>query len=360
MWLHYFIFIYILASCMIFCGIYKNNKLFISTVFLLFFILAAFRNVSVGNDTVEYYRIFNLISKQTDIMTALTATRYEIGYIALNFIVSRFTTNFNVLLAIIAAIYLLSVVRFINKYSEYYSMTVILFFTMSSYYVLMNIERQCIAVAIILYAVPFLEQKKYVKYIASSIFASLFQSVAVIFILLIFLPRINMAESKQVFKWILLCFAGIIIISFSVQRILVYLPYYQHYLNESMYGNGGVRSASLAFFCIRIFSLLLVYAVGGFHYQKHSQERSIDLLNKMMFLDCLVAAASISFNMYDRIEGYLCLGFIISITNAINNMKKINNRRIITILMVGVTFAYVTVTLIFRSNWSGIFPYSFM
>lgn len=70
-------------------------------------------------------------------------------------------------------------------------------------------------------------------------------------------------------------------------------------------------------------------------------------------------------NLFDRLENYFSLGYIIVVVNAIcslndKDMVQKNNKIIATVLVVTLSFAYMTATVVFRSSWSGIFPYSFV
>ena len=91
----------------------------------------------------------------------------------------------------------------------------------------------------------------------------------------------------------------------------------------------------------------------------------MSVFDMLLFFDLVVAAASIGFNLFDRLENYFSLGYIIVVVNAIcslndKDMVQKNNKIIATVLVVTLSFAYMTATVVFRSSWSGIFPYSFV
>ena len=94
-------------------------------LFLLFYVFAAFRSLEVGNDTQEYYRIFRLISNQQSLTTALTVSRYEVGYIIYNYVISRVTSNFQWILAINSGVYIGASIWFVNKYSTSFKKAII-------------------------------------------------------------------------------------------------------------------------------------------------------------------------------------------------------------------------------------------
>ncbi len=360
MWLHYFLFFTIIILGLI-CKQQSVNsrKLFLLIVFLMFFILATFRAITVGNDTQEYFRVFNLIRSSSSLKNAIGLTRYEVGFVCLNYITGKYTDNFSVLLGIVSAFYLYSVIRFINKYAKNIPLVVILCFTFSIFYDVMIIERQCIAVGIFLFAIDYIIERKPIKYFVLVVLATLFQRASVFLVLIYFLPRANFNRKKDVYKWIgiigLSCF-GIV---FLHQLVQYFLPYYAHYFNTS-YGEGGARSASIVFALVRILIVLFVWKMGGL--KKYSVSVSDNNVNnvfmQLMMLDCIVAVMSISFNMLDRIENFFCLGYIAIISDSLSQLT-LYNKLISKILIVGLTFVYITVFLVFRHNWYGLFPYQF-
>ena len=78
MWLHYCLF----AGIGVLGVVYKadsrfNRWLYYTAVFGVIFIFATFRAYTVGNDTQEYLRIFNMVRSCDSLLEASAATRYE-------------------------------------------------------------------------------------------------------------------------------------------------------------------------------------------------------------------------------------------------------------------------------------------
>ena len=115
MWIHFVIVLLIFLFSYVGYKYIPNNKILCISIFVPLFALAAFRSINVGNDTKEYFRIFQIISNQSSITSALTVSRYEPGYIIYNYLLSRFTDNFQWVLAINAGIYLTAVLYFLNS-----------------------------------------------------------------------------------------------------------------------------------------------------------------------------------------------------------------------------------------------------
>lgn len=356
MWIHFVIVLLIFLFSYVGYKYIPNNKILCISIFVPLFALAAFRSINVGNDTKEYFRIFQIISNQSSITSALTVSRYEPGYIIYNYLLSRFTDNFQWVLAINAGIYLTAVLYFLNKYLTDIRMGLMLFFSFGLYYNVMNLERQCIATAIFLFAFPFLEDKKYIKYIILILFAATFHSTALILMAIPLIPEIDFSKKNELFKWTIISVIFLVLLNYGITFIISYFPYMSHYMTDSMYSVGGVRSASVAICLLRLLSVGLIILVFGKIYQEEDSART-NLFNKMILLDCVISIASIGFNMYDRIEKYICIGFIVAITNNLKIMSN-NNRRIVYGIIFILSFSYLTISLIYRPGWSGIFPYA--
>lgn len=339
----------------------KNNKYICIGLFLLFFIFAAFRSVDVGNDTQEYYRIFKVISGQPSVTAALTASRYEPGYILYNYIVSQFTSNFQWILAINSGVYISASIWFINRYATSFKKAILLFFTFGMYYNVMNIERQCIAIAIFLVAISFLENRKYIRYILFIMLAATFHSMSLVLLVLALIPKIDFTKTRDILKWSVLAIVFLVVLDYGINWLMGYFPYLSHYLTDSIYSEGGVRIASIALCGIRLISIGLLLLVNGGRLPsiEGNDTEVTNIFNKILLLDCVISIAAIEFNMYDRIEKYVCIGFIVALVNAIESGGNPSNRKIIYGTVFLISFGYITVSLIYRPEWSGIFPYTF-
>ena len=64
----------------------RNLNIYYFLVFVIFFIIISFRRFDIGNDTQEYYRVFEIIKQKSSILSIIGLTRYEIGYTFLCYI----------------------------------------------------------------------------------------------------------------------------------------------------------------------------------------------------------------------------------------------------------------------------------
>ena len=167
MWIHFALFATLLLPAAL-LGLRGNagrrgSPILLGITFVAFTAFSTFRAVSVGNDTVEYHRVFKAIAATDSFQEALSVSRFEYGYVLVNYLVSRLTQDFNILLLITSVFVYGSVVLFIKRYAASYSLAVLFAFGMSVFYDLMLAVRQGIAVAIFLLAVPALMERKLVR-----------------------------------------------------------------------------------------------------------------------------------------------------------------------------------------------------
>lgn len=363
MWLH-FLLIALLGFGALVSNTRKNDagKSFIlGLVFIVFLLLAGLRIDTVGNDTTNYAEYFAKIIDCDDLSQVFATSRYEIGFSAVTFFITRLTDNFNLFLLMATAFYLFSVCRFVKAYALSYSSVILLSFGLSMLYDPLVTLRQCMAVGVFLFAIkPFVEREP-LHYFSLILLACTFHLSAVILFPAYFLPKLRFTAASDYLRLLLMLALCAATVGVVLRLFVGIFPYYAHYF-ETVYGGGGVRLASILLLCVRL-ALFVLALLSNWHLYQGSVEKSdeksdvILRFNSLMAADLVVAASSLSFNLLDRIEAYFVLPFIVVISNAINYRKNINGR-ICNLLAILISFVYITVLLVFRSEWFGIFPYS--
>lgn len=176
---------YLLSIFLLFGAFLKPKQqvgyLIISFVILL--ILAGFRDVSVGTDTLGYQELFNRLDQGISI-------RQEIGWQYLNKAVIYFGGDFEHLLIVSSLFVLFPVFYVSRKYSENPMLSIFLYFAFYIYLQSFNITRQTIAVSIVLIGYTFLIKEQYWRYCLLVIIAFFFHTTALLCLPLVFINRI--------------------------------------------------------------------------------------------------------------------------------------------------------------------------
>ncbi len=322
---------------------------------LLFGAMAALRAPTVGNDTIEYHRVFKEIVRTHSLPEALALSRFESGYVVLNYALSRATDNFNILLLIIAACYLASVALFIHRYARSNSLAVLLAFGMSVFYDFMITARQGLAVALFLLAVPALLERRALRYILLIILASQFHAMAIVMLLAYPLPAIRLDRFGG---WLRLG-AVVVVAMCGLSWLLVEAAglsgYYGHYLT-SEYAEGGVRAATIMGAAVRLLMIAVAVPCGWNAAIRQDSTGTTGGLLALAGADLGIVLVSLGFNLVDRFEMYLTLPFVVGLTNVIARGRGPVNAAA-SFYAVLLAVAHMTVILLYRPGWSHIFPY---
>lgn len=100
------------------CKYDKNGKYYLLLFFVIFYVLNAFRAPNIGNDTLTYCNLFDLISLNS--FSFETFGRFEEGYLLLNKLISYISNNSQILLFVTSTIIYLTYYKFIKKESYNY------------------------------------------------------------------------------------------------------------------------------------------------------------------------------------------------------------------------------------------------
>lgn len=203
-----FIYLYNSISMPIYNILIKNKKWFISLSCIQMFILLAFRNSSVGADYGTYANAFQYIaaiSHFSDLLKRLDFLGYasliqpykmESGWVLLNWVIASFGLSFRFVMIVYAAFVMTSVGYFIYRCSYKPWLSLFLFATLGLYEFAFICVRQYMAMAILLWAYIFLEEKKYIKVIITFLIAYSFHHTAIIFIGVLCLFKVKVSKQK--------------------------------------------------------------------------------------------------------------------------------------------------------------------
>lgn len=341
----------------------KNSNIYTYVILIFLFLFAGFRDITVGNDTYEYVRQFNSLSGISGILNNIEISRYEIGYVALCTIIKTFTNNYTVLLSIVSAFYLISVGRFINKYSQNKWLSIMVFYLIGNYFLIFNIIRQCIVICILLNSIDYIISNKKKKYIISMLVATTFHISSVVLIPLVFIREYKL-NIKQHIRILIITIALILVFDKLMLLIVNILPQYKSYYMESIYSEGGVRLASIVNIIVIGIIMLICKIFSGKKYKNlNNSERNnienvyMNLFELMTIINVVILILSLQFNLLDRISEYFTSILIVYLPNSISRLGKYTY--LIGYIVICLLVIYITVILYARPEWSGILPYKF-
>lgn len=303
---------------------YGKNK-FMSFIFVALgciplSLLAAYRADTIGTDVMVYVKpIFKLACSTTNLFFLInTKANTEIGFLLLNWVVTRFTSNFSVYLFIIE--YLIMIFFAIGLYrmkNEKISIYIgMMLFCFLFYNRTLNIVRQMLAVSIIFMNLKDLFEDKKLKFAITILIASIFHSSAILMLPIVYLNNIKSKKIKN-FAYILLIVFLLFYEKFTIFLVNkgILTTKYLSYLNDST----AVHNINFSEEIIRIIFIFILYFRNKnlnknvLYYDKIKNFIVIDFI--LLQLGSLVAYAN-------RISWYFFIVYIFAFSNCIGHMKK--------------------------------------
>ena len=233
-------------------GIFKNKKigklLFLAICFTQLLLLVCFR-YRIGFDYDMYAQGFVLMDMEG--FSSLSYLDWEIGFIVLTKLIGLFTNNIQVYIGLIAVFCLFSWAFFIYRYSPNVCLSTFFFVNMCLLYLNMNFLRQAVAIAITLFAWPFIKNRKFWPFLGIVVLAALFHTTALILIPVYAVLRIRPGSGL----WLLYAY-GLLFFYISSEGIinLLTMVFHQEYANSVF-----LEGMSSLYALIPLLLLVLVY-----------------------------------------------------------------------------------------------------
>lgn len=344
-----------------------NSDLLYKVVFALMVLMSglAYR---VGADLVNYEETFYTDFKTVRIADILSFTRSQPGWKLLSAIVYKTAANFTVFKLIQAAFFQFAVFYTIKKYTAYRYTALLLFFVFLFPHANFNVLRESFAIGFFLLSLPYLIEKKWVKYYLCVFGAYMFHSGAMLLILFPLVMLVDFCTAKKVFIVSAVTFVvAIIMASLDLTSIIMgwvmmsdsedLKSQAEYYILRDRYEITGFSNIakSLLFFVINVVPL--------FYVAKYSKGHSSRLISTA-FLYVLVTVVYNFIPIMYRYQGYTyVLYFLIVSTFLVECSKKtLKNNLLLIVLLFGVYFysarSYFAINEIYQApSWVQYYPY---
>ncbi|MEE0726752.1 MAG: EpsG family protein, partial [Clostridium saudiense] len=194
----------------------RNNKKYLICAFLPLILIAGLRSENVGIDTKQFTDAFKTIVKMDP--SSFGKLRYEYGFSYLCWVLGKLSIEPKILIFSTSFFINFSVARFIYKNSENIPFSTVLYILCNFFFSYMNIMRQAIAIAIILWGYEYLKKNKYIRFCIFVMIASLFHGSAILALIFIFLKKF---EYNKYFIGIVFC-VSIISILFGKNLFMLF------------------------------------------------------------------------------------------------------------------------------------------
>lgn len=348
--IYFLMLICIFFMAIVLCKDNKKSKLFLTCSFLAFFIIAAVRSETVGADTRQYIRFFNSMYKLD--FKALINARNEIGFGLLCKSLYMMTENSQILLIVSSAIINFSVYKFVKKYSDNYVISVLCYLFLNYFFMYMNIMRQGLALAIILFAYDALHSNKKKKFIILVLLASLFHSSAFVCLLVLLFDKIKFDKKGMIY--IIPIFAVVFLFGNDIfaftssisQRVF---GKYGDYIGSQFDVSNYYGTLIIFLFHLSIFLLSL------FVIEKDSTNNEIDYMRKILALGLMMCVLGIRVSILNRLYSYFLIYELIWIPKIISKSGK--NKSLLCLILFSVFISYWIIIMVCRPEWYCVVPY---
>lgn len=317
------------------------NGICLLFMFLVLFAVSACR-LNVGNDYAKYVEFMHLVNCDAYVPT-------EIGFntiVKIIYGISGFE-NFLLVFAFFALFTVLLFLAAIYKQADSFGFSFFLFMAFGYYFQSFNTVRYYLALAIALYAIPYVLKKEWGKFILLVLLGATLHKSLLVVLPLYFLASLNW-KKWQLALAALFCTTFFFLQDFYLRVVVILYPTYE----DTEYLEGGTSYVNIA-------RCLAVLVLALFCYRKVIKD---NLRNRFYFycnLGALVMYVCCSFlPIISRIGYYLTITHIFFLPTL---MESIENRKLKKLMTIGVCLAGVLyfVLLMRRAGADGmrILPY---
>jgi|SRR5690625_343143 len=297
-----FIFLFIIRTRL-------SKLLFIIVTTLQLIIINGLRHMSVGVDTVRYFKRFmEIVNGEVELFTK------ESGYNIAQIIINIFSDNFNVWLTIAASFIFVPLAIFIYKNSSRVFVSYILYLGLDFYLFTFNGLRQSIAIIIVLLSYNYIINKKFLKFLLIILVATSFHTSAIIFVPMYFLAHIKWSK-------IYMFMLGFIVILFYIFRFqigkLLTILYYDDatWALDRYEISGGIGGTAIMIF------IIILLGIAIYNPNKYFDKENIVLSNIMIISFIIQMLSSFSY-LFTRLNMFYLVFIILYIPYLFEKIGK--------------------------------------
>ena len=309
-----------LAISLLFCVLHTHaTKKFPKILFAIlsclpFFLVTAFRGNSVGIDTwANYSPTYNSVAvygENFDVYSWLRL-KYEPGFSLIVMLLASFFKNPTTLFALGSGIITFFTFGAIYKQSKKPLFSILIFFLGGAFLLSMNGMRSYMALAIVLYAVQFIEQRKLLPFIFFIALASLIHTSALPFIILY--PVWNLLVKPRHLLFIILLSVPFLLIIYNLFAEILQWTVYSNYFQ----GTSRI-DPTISMLIINI--IILIFFI--LNYNNHKADKLYNLFLKLQVISVVICISSFRLPIAFRAEQTIDFFQILSIPYNLYLLQK--------------------------------------
>lgn len=297
-------------------------------LFIYVLIIVSIRDYSVGVDLNVYENIWNEAKE----LSFVQCLKYHIepGYMLLNWLVLKLTSNYSVLLFVVGTILYYSFIFSFKKYTSNNYLSLYLFVALGFFFQSMSMLRQYLALIILWHSFKYVINKNFVIFLLLVILATMFHYTAIIFIIVYPLNFFKFTWSNLIIS-VVLILTGVLCIPYAVKVFSTIIGkdyYYIYFVSNELKTNISMNYVIYTILLIGIFIYLLLMRKKIL-----TNKLLYDILLKCYYISimCRVLAGffpSVSF--INRVSIYFFISIIYLLPIYIENEKNKNLQLVLT------------------------------
>ena len=336
----------------------KRNYLIVSLGILA--LMTMFRGPFVGNDTQSYIGTFESIARTENIIGYIRSSSIEPGYILWNWIISRFSSDYQALFIISGLFVYLSIGRFIYRWASAPGLMVCAIVAMRLFDGYLSTMRQTLALAVLLFAFNCARENKPILFTLLSLIAAQFHMASLLFLCVYPIIHFNYSVTDKMNKVlvavVVIGFVGILMVAFDqiLSFLLRLFPKYRYYLGGSTV-DGDPRLATLL--NIAVYSLMIVVPSHIVENNKNNSQHG-DAIHRLALFNILILVVSINATIFTRFTGLFSLFSLCDFSSSVQQLKKRENAAL-SFISIGLLYIYgLVIALAKTPEWYSTYPYS--
>lgn len=292
----------------------KLATILIVLSFLTLFSLIAFRDETVGTDYKTYINAYQKIADGT--LDERESSWLGIGFKWTSKLFSLVFGNcYTIYFATLGFCTLFLFYKAFWENSKMPAFSLFILISFCLYYQTFNQFRQMFAIALVLYAIKYIKQKRLVPYILCILIATSFHNSAIIMLPVYFITKIKL--EKKV--WIAYAIIAVIaFFSFDMIKLVLQNTYYGKIYFGSQYDVGGKLSSVFNL----VFRIGLLGGCLAFYPKMIKAEQNNQILYHMAILCTILQLVTIRSYIFGRLTTYFFIFYVLLIPEMIETIFK--------------------------------------
>jgi hypothetical protein len=237
----------------------KREAIFVIVSFCLMLYVQGFRGFYDGADTKNYLDIFDLIldNKSNINIRKLDFENIEIGYVALNLMIAKISTDYRFFIFAISLIMLVLHITYLWKYSKNIYLSIVLLLGFNIFYTSMVSLRQYLAIGVIYWSLQFALEKKYIRALILALIAFMLHNSSILLCVPIILYILLKKKENLWIPILMALLLSLPLVNVIWKIVLALIPKYNFYNAHTVSGSGKLKSIlALIYLMVLIYTAL--------------------------------------------------------------------------------------------------------